>query len=253
MRDTLELNPPPGKPGPPEKPGRRADGSGLMFDRIAHRYDLLNRLMSGGLDRFWRRSLVRTLAPPPWARVLDVATGTADVALTLTQLRPDVSVIGLDPSAEMLRLGEQKVASAGRSGRIDLQQGDAQAMPFETDAFDGACISFGIRNVPDRARALREMARVCRPGGRVVVLELGEPRSGLLGPLVRWYVHRVVPAVGALISGAPEYRYLERSIAAFPPAVEFTAMMRGCGLTEVGCRRLSFGAVHLYWGQVPSP
>ena len=248
MPDILEFEPMTGE-GRSEMIGS-ADGSGPMFDRIARRYDLLNRLMTGGMDRRWRRRLVHALAVPPWGQVLDVATGTADVPLALTRLRPDVQVVGLDPSSEMLRVGQEKVLAAGRGDSIALEQGDAQVLPYADGAFHAASISFGIRNVPDRLRALREMVRVCRPGGRVVVLELGDPPRGLLSPIVRWYVHRVVPTLGAMISGAPEYRYLERSIAAFPPAPEFAAMMVQAGLIKVAFRRLSFGAVNLYWGEV---
>src|SRR5690606_23666848 len=124
-------------------------------------------------------------------------------------------------------------ARAGLSERITLVEGDAQQLPFEDASFDAATIAFGIRNVPDRPRALREMARVVRPGGRVAVLELSEPPGGLLGSLARIHVHHIVPFLGALISGSKEYRYLQRSIAAFPPPEQFAATMREAGLDIV--------------------
>src|SRR5262249_7157774 len=130
-----------------------------------------------------------SLALGPGRRVLDLATGTADLALLLARMHPDVTVVGLDPSANMLAVGARKVAAAGLGARVSLVQGDAQALPFERAGCDGACIAFGIRNVPDRSAALREMARVVRPGGRVAILELSEPRSGILGPLARFHVH----------------------------------------------------------------
>lgn len=223
-------------------------GSGAMFDRIAARYDLLNRVMSLGLDRRWRTRLVRALDLPPDARVLDVASGTADVALRIIALHASARVTGLDPSAAMLAVGADKVRRAGREDAITLVVGDAQALPFADSTFDAACIAFGIRNVPDRLAALREMARVTRPGGRVAVLELGEPGGGALSSLARLHVRHVVPRLGALLSGSREYRYLQESIAAFPPPDAFMQLMRDASLADVRAERLSFGAVHLYVG-----
>lgn len=225
-------------------------GSGQMFDRIAGRYDLLNRIMSLGMDRGWRRRLVESLQLGAAAAVLDVATGTGDVALALSRTHPDARIVGLDPSAGMLEVGRSKVDAAGLGQRIELVEGDAQDMPFATDTFDGACIAFGIRNVPDRARGLREMARVTRPGGRVCVLELGEPRAGVLTPFARFHVHQVVPRLGALLSGESEYEYLQASIAAFPAPEVFCELMRGAGLVDVGFTSFQFGAVNLYAGRV---
>jgi demethylmenaquinone methyltransferase/2-methoxy-6-polyprenyl-1,4-benzoquinol methylase len=223
-------------------------GSGEFFDAIAPRYDLLNRLMSFGVDRRWRRRAVSLLALPPGGRLLDLATGTADVAIEAARrhAHEGVTVVGLDPSARMLEVGRHKVAAAGLAGKIELELGDAQSLPFPDASFDAVSISFGIRNVPDRPRALAEMARVTRPGGRVVILELSEPRRGLIGPLARFHIHTLVPRLGALISGAREYRYLEKSIAAFPPADEFAGVMRGAGLDVLEVLPLTFGVAHLY-------
>ncbi len=221
-------------------------GSGEMFDAIARRYDVLNRIMSLGLDRGWRRKAVDSLALPRNARVLDLATGTADLALLIAELHPDATVIGVDPSRGMLAEGERKIAEAALGSRVSLQVGDAQALPFEDASVDGVSIAFGIRNVPDRSKALREMARVIKPSGRVVILELSEPRRGVMGALARTYVHEVVPRVGALLSGAKEYRYLQRSIEAFPPVEEFAATMEAAGLRVLSRPALAFGVAHLY-------
>jgi demethylmenaquinone methyltransferase/2-methoxy-6-polyprenyl-1,4-benzoquinol methylase len=221
-------------------------GSGEMFDRIAKRYDLLNRLMSFGIDRRWRRKLVDALALGVSGRALDLATGTADVALAIAARLPSVSILGTDPSVGMLEIGQQKIERAGLGNRVRLAVGDAQRIEAEDGTFDAACISFGIRNVPDRALALREMARVVRAGGRVAVLELSEPQGGLMGALARFHVHWLVPRLGALISGAREYRYLQESIAAFPPASEFAEIMRGAGLDVLKVEPLTFGVAHLY-------
>jgi demethylmenaquinone methyltransferase/2-methoxy-6-polyprenyl-1,4-benzoquinol methylase len=221
-------------------------GSGEMFDKIAERYDLLNRLMSFGIDRRWRKLLVEALELPRGGRALDLATGTADVALAIAAAHPTVSVLGTDPSTGMLGKGEAKVEQAGLGNRVRLTVGDAQLVDADDDSFDAACISFGIRNVPDRPRALREMARVVKKGGRVAVLELSEPRRGPMGALARFHVHTLVPRLGALLSGAREYRYLQQSIAAFPDAPEFTAIMRGAGLEILRVVPLTFGVAHLY-------
>lgn len=227
-------------------------GSGEMFDRIARRYDLLNRVLSFGVDRRWRRRAVAALALAPGARVLDVATGTADVVLEVLRQEPTASVVGVDPSREMLRIGREKLARKGAGMRAELAEGDGEALPFADGGFDGVAIAFGIRNIPDRDRALAEMARVTRPGGRVVVLELCEPR-GLLALGARLWVHRLVPWIGALLSGAREYRYLERSIAAFPPPEEFARRMGESGLEVLRVEPLTCGAACLFVGGRPHP
>lgn len=223
------------------------EGSGAMFDAIAHRYDLLNRIISLGIDQRWRRLAVDALklsGGPAW--VLDLATGTGDLALLVARRHPEAQVIGLDPSAAMLRIGGRKVTTFSLGERVQLHGGDAQALPFTDACFHGVTIAFGIRNIPDRKRALAEMARVTRPNGRVVILELSEPRSGLLGPLARFHVHHFVPAVGAMLSGHQEYRYLQRSIEAFPPPSEFASLMEEAGLEVLQVRPLTFGVSTLY-------
>jgi len=220
-------------------------GSGAMFDRIADRYDLVNRVISLGLDRGWRGKAVRALALGPNARVLDLATGTGDLAIAIAHAHPDAHVVGLDPSEGMLAIARRKALGLG--DRIEMVTGDAQALAFESAAFDGATIAFGIRNVLDRAKGLAEMHRVLRPGARLVVLELAEP-DGILGPLARWHVHHVVPTIGAWLSGAPEYDYLQRSIAKFPAPAVFADMMAAAGFRDVEWSGLSFGAATLYVG-----
>lgn len=221
-------------------------GSGAMFDRIARRYDFVNRVISLGLDQRWRRRTVAALQLGERPRVLDLATGTGDLAICIARSRPGATVIGLDPSTEMLAIATAKVARKKLSDRIELVIGDAQSLPYASCEMDAATIAFGIRNVPDRPAALREMARVVRPGGRVAILELGEPRGAVLGRAARFHTRFVVPRLGALLSGAREYAYLQRSIAAFPPADEFAQLMRTCGLHVIEMVPLSFGACTLY-------
>jgi len=217
-------------------PSEIRPGSGAMFDRIAARYDLVNRVLSLGLDRLWRRRAVKALADT--RRVLDLATGTADLAIALARGRADREVVATDPSEEMLRVARRKIEASSLSDRVHVQTGDAEHIAHADRSFDGVSIAFGIRNVPDRDRALREMARVTRDGGRIVILELTEP-EGVLAPLLRFHVHHLVPRLGALLSGAAEYRYLEHSIARFPSAREFATRM-------IAVRLLSFGVAHLF-------
>lgn len=221
-------------------------GSGAMFDGIARRYDLLNRIISLGIDQRWRSRTVASLALGKAARVLDLATGTADLAIRIARTHGDSTVVGLDPSVGMLDVGRTKVTSEGLDSRVELVVGDAQALPFDTDSFDGCTIAFGIRNVPDRPAALREMARVVKPGGRIAILELSEPRSGILGPLARFHIHTIVPFVGGLVSGSREYAYLQESIARFPPPDTFAQTMREAGLDVLEVAPLTFGVVCLY-------
>jgi demethylmenaquinone methyltransferase/2-methoxy-6-polyprenyl-1,4-benzoquinol methylase len=218
-----------------------------MFDRIAERYDLLNRVLSLGADQRWRRATVEALELAPGTRVLDVATGTADLAMQLAR-QPGVTVVGVDPSSRMLSIAAEKVARAGLADRVALTVGDAERLPFETGSFDAAAVAFGIRNVPDRPLGLRELARVVRPGGRIAILELTDPRPGLIGGLGRLYVHEVVPRIGAVISGALEYRYLQDSIARFPTPTDFAAIMAQNHIAQVAVRTLSFGACSLFLG-----
>ena len=203
-------------------------GSGAMFDGIAHRYDPLNKLMTFGLDRLWRKKTVKALELPDNAKVLDLATGTADVALLVARRHPDAEVIGLDPSAKMLEVGQEKVAAAGLTGRVKLELGEAERLPYESSSFDGVTIAFGIRNVADRPAALREIARVLKFDGRLAILEANEPR-GLLAPLAKLHLRLVVPLLGALLSSRREYQYLQSSMEAFPPPALFGATMSGCG------------------------
>lgn len=231
-------------------------GTGEMFDRIAPRYDAVNRVLSLGLDVRWRRRVVRALgldrrtARSAWfgdrPRVLDVATGTGDLALAIARGCPGATVTGLDPSAGMLAIARNKLEQHGLLQRVTLVLGDAQALPLRNREVDAATIAFGIRNVPDRAAALRELARVVRPGGRIAVLELGEPRRGVLGAAARLHCRVIVPWLGAWLGGAREYRYLQRSVAAFPPPDEFAALMRASGLDVLEVTPLTFGVCTLY-------
>lgn len=226
-----------------------------MFSSIAPRYDFLNRLLSLGTDRRWRREAVGWIKPEEGGIHLDVATGTADVALEILRQKGNGALVaGVDLSADMMRIGRAKASHAGLAGRLAFVLAPGEELPFRDDAFDSASIAFGIRNVPDRARGLREMCRVVKPGGRVVVLEFSQPASSLFGALYRLYFTRVLPRLGGLISRRSAYTYLTDSVMEFPPPGEFAQMMRNAGCDPVTFRPLSRGIVTLYIGvkrQIP--
>jgi len=222
-------------------------GSGKMFDLIAKRYDLLNKIISFGLDKDWRRKLVKSL--PQNGEVLDVATGTADVAIEIVKTYPNVNVVGLDPSVNMLAQGETKIASLKLKDRVKLIEGSALDLPFEENRFVGSCVSFGVRNFPDRLKGLREINRVTAKGGTIAILELSEPKTGMFAIFSRYYLRTVVPAFGALFSASSEYRYLQKSIEEFPLPQKFKQLMNQAGIVDVTLLRMPFGVAYLYVGK----
>jgi demethylmenaquinone methyltransferase/2-methoxy-6-polyprenyl-1,4-benzoquinol methylase len=215
-----------------------------MFDTIAPRYDLLNRLISLGLDQGWRRRTVAAMKLGPGKTALDLATGTGDLALMIARAYPLATVIATDPSRGMLDVAVEKARPLG--SRIRFAIGDAQAIDLPDGSVDAVSMAFGIRNVEDRPRALREMARVTREGGRISILELSEPRRGPLAALARFHIHQVVPRIGGALSSSAEYAYLQRSIAAFPAPEAFAATMSEAGLQVLEVAPMSLGAVCLF-------
>jgi len=182
---------------------------------------------------------------------LDLATGTADVAIDLAASGAARRVVGIDPSAEMLAIGRRKLPARYVDSVVQLAQGAAESLPFDDGRFDAVTMAFGIRNVADRPRALAEMVRVTRSGGRLVILELGEPDIGPLAPLARMHVRHVVPRLGGWLSGEDEYRYLAASIAAFPKPPWFAELLRQAGADFVDIRRFALGAANLFTAVVP--
>jgi len=224
-----------------------------MFDRIAHRYDLLNRLLSAGTDQRWRRAAVDELGLGPEACILDVCTGTADLLIEAVGRHAGRSGAGIDLSTRMLEHGVRKLREAGLASRAFLAVGDAERIPLASDGFDGALIAFGIRNVGDPLAALAEIRRLLRPGGRLVVLEFSLP-EGPLGPLYRFYFERVLPRIGGLVSGDPSaYSYLPASVGRFPMPQEFGALMERAGFRGVTWRPLTGGIAHLHRGEAGKP
>lgn len=218
-----------------------------MFDRIVRRYDLMNRLMSGGRDVAWRRMAAREAIDAGVIRVLDVATGTGDLALELAHQGAPL-VVGADLSLGMLQGAAGKIARDTRAPLV-LTQADAMCLPFADGSFDACTVAFGLRNMPDYQGAIAEMARVLRPGGRLVILEMTPLRQPLLRTAFSWYFDRIVPIIGGLISGDRDaYRYLPRSVGAFPDVDTVATMMRAADLPCVRTRRLAMGTVALWVG-----
>lgn len=220
-----------------------------MFSAIVPRYDLLNRVLSAGRDRAWRRAAVRAVGPVRAGWLLDVCTGTADVALEAARQCPGARIAGVDFSGPMIAAGRAKVAAAGLPARIRLQVSAAEALPFADNIFDAATMAFGLRNLPDRRQGLREVLRVLRPGGRAAILEFTTPPSPVVLGLYRWYSRRVLSPLGRLVSGHRfAYDYLPASVADFPPPAGVTAWMEEAGFTDVSCRLLTCGIVAMHVG-----
>lgn len=228
-----------------------------MFDAIAARYDLLNHLLSAGRDRRWRKRAVAALQLSGRETVLDLCTGTADLALAAagdweaatSRDRRAHRVIGIDFSGEMLRIGRDKVRRAGspESAAVDLIRGDAMRIPLADATVDAVTIGFGIRNVERPAVACREIARVLRPHGKLVILEFSLPRSSVLRSFYLWYFRHVLPLIGHAISGHPSaYTYLPESVQAFPSPEEFLQQLRSAGFGTVRAVPLTFGVVHMF-------
>lgn len=213
-----------------------------MFRSIAHRYDRANTVLSGGVHHLWRRTAVRWSAVRAGDRVLDCATGTGDLAIAFR--KAGAVVTGTDFVPEMIEIARTK------SSEIDFRVADVTALPYADGEFDIASISFGIRNVGDIRKGIAELARVVKPGGRVVILEFGQPKSRLFGAVYDAYRAHVLPRIGGAVTGKPEaYEYLERTAGRFPCGEEFAALMReSASFSSIEYRPLTFGIAWLYKG-----
>ena len=221
-----------------------------MFGAIAPRYDFLNRLLSFGIDRRWRKKAVRLLKYRDGSRILDVATGTGDVALEIARNTPaSVRITGADFCKEMVELGQVKVAASPYAGGIDLKVAPCEDLPFADNTFDSLTIAFGIRNVVDRKLGLAEMWRVLRPGGRMIILEFSTPRSQLFRQIYYFYFRRLLPVVGGFFSRYNAYKYLPDSVLEFPSHEEFSSMISEAGFRNIHLHELTFGIATIYAGE----
>ena len=223
-----------------------------LFDSIAYRYDLVNHLLSGGIDLYWRRRAIHHLDSLQPGAILDVATGTADFALAALRLRPD-RIVGVDIAEEMLRHGRMKIAQRDAAAVITLTTGDAEHLAFTDASFDAAIVAFGVRNFEDLRTGLGEMYRVLRPGGKIVVLEFSRPARFPFRQLYLFYFLTVLPLIGRIISrNAEAYRYLPDTVMAFPDGAAFMEILTETGFTAVSQERLTFGIATVYTGGKPA-
>jgi demethylmenaquinone methyltransferase/2-methoxy-6-polyprenyl-1,4-benzoquinol methylase len=228
-----------------------------MFDKIAFRYDFLNRFLSGGIDIYWRRRAISELAGVKGAiaatttkTILDVATGTADMAIMMARYLPASHITGIDISTGMLEIGRQKITRLQMEEKISLQTGDSEAIHFPDARFDAVTVAFGVRNFENLEKGLREMLRVLKPGGRLVVLEFSQPKTLGVRQVYDLYLRLVAPNIGKMVSSSREaYQYLNDSVKAFPEGENFIRIMETCGYSNTRLRRLSLGICSLYIGE----
>lgn len=235
--------------GPDAAAAKRAEVR-RMFASIAHRYDLLNRLLSFRRDVYWRRVAVARGQIPPGGRTLDLCAGTADVALEIVRQVSGARVIAVDNCEPMLIRGLHKVMEAGLTDQVQCVAALAEMLPFADGTFDAVFVAFGVRNVADRRRGFEEMARVLKPGGRAVVLEFSIPSAPLFGALYRFYSHRLLPWIGGLVSGnRAAYEYLPASVDDFPSSEGLRVLMEQTGFSQVSVLPLTFGIVNIHQGR----
>lgn len=215
-----------------------------IFTRIAPRYDLMNRLMTGGQDLRWRREVIRRAGLQPGASLLDLGAGTGDLAREALIQHPDAQITAADFTLEMMRAGRKPTDSFGWSSA------DALSLPFKDESFDAVVSGFLMRNVVDNLQALREQWRVLKPGGRIIILDTTRPQRNLLSPFIWIHLHIIIPTLGTLLSGQRDaYTYLPDSTEAFLSAEELAARMAAAGFNEIGFKRLMFGTIAMHWGQ----
>ena len=220
-----------------------------MFNRIAFRYDFLNRFLSAGIDRNWRKKAIYELKAINPKTVLDLATGTADMPILLMKLLSPDKVIGIDISEAMLELGRKKVEKNNLTGRISLQTGDAENIYFSNASFFAATVAFGVRNFQDLEKGLSEIHRILKPDGKLVILEFSKPNNSYFLPIYKLYLRVIAPRLGKMISGSFDaYKYLNESVNAFPEGAAFIDILNKTGFKETYFKKLSLGICTIYCG-----
>lgn len=233
------------KPYRPE--GSKKEQVAEMFNAISPKYDALNRILSAGIDQSWRRKTLREIRATGALNLLDVATGTADLALALAKGIPGSRVVGVDISAGMLEVGRSKVRARDLEGRVRLDLGDGEQLPYEESSFGAVTVAFGVRNFENLEQGLRDMRRVLEPGGTLAVLEFSQPTAWPLRSLYLFYFKNILPRIGRMVSkDASAYTYLPNSVQAFPYGEAFAAKLREAGFKSVRVRPLTFGIASLY-------
>jgi demethylmenaquinone methyltransferase/2-methoxy-6-polyprenyl-1,4-benzoquinol methylase len=221
-----------------------------MFDNISNNYDFLNRILSGGIDIYWRRKAISILKKEAPKLILDIATGTGDLAIEANkQLKPD-KIIGVDISQGMLNNGIEKMKKLGLSKKIEMRIGDSEKLPFDNNTFDAVIVSFGVRNFEDLNKGLSDMCRVTKEDGTCVVIELSTPKKFPMKQLYGFYSSKILPTIGKLISkDTAAYSYLPESVKAFPDGEDFLSIFRAAGFKHAYCKALTFGICSIYVGK----
>ena len=218
-----------------------------MFDRISPKYDRLNHLLSLNIDRAWRRKTAKAVAKSHPKTILDLATGTADLAIVMAKHDPQAHIVGMDISEKMLEIGKEKVRKQGFVDQIELKTGDAASLPFDDNAFDAVTVAFGVRNFENMGKGLSEICRVMKPNGQAVILEFSTPSRFPVKQLYKFYFKHILPKIGRAVSkDSSAYDYLPASVERFPRPDDFIAMMAAQKLTKGHAKPLSFGIVTLY-------
>jgi demethylmenaquinone methyltransferase / 2-methoxy-6-polyprenyl-1,4-benzoquinol methylase len=222
-----------------------------MFDNISHRYDFLNHFLSLGIDKAWRRKAIKLLKGSSPRVILDVATGTGDFAIQALTLNPD-KVFGIDISEGMLEVGRKKLRERNLTGKIELQKGDSENLPFEQNKFDAVTVAFGVRNFENLEKGLQEIFRVLKPGGKLIVLEFSRPRAFPMKQAYSVYFKFVLPRIGRFVSSDKSaYTYLPESVEAFPDGANFLRILETVGFKETRCKELTFGISSIYSATKP--
>lgn len=233
---------------PYNEQGSKKEQVANMFNNIAHKYDFLNRSLSMGIDIIWRKKAIAQLKEIQPKVILDVATGTGDVALEAMSLKPE-KIIGVDISTGMLELGRQKIAKRGLSEKIEMVEGDSENLPFQDNTFDAVTVAFGVRNFENLLKGLKEINRVLRPGGKLVVLEFSQPKAFPIKQLYWFYFNNILPLFGKMLSKDDSaYTYLPESVKAFPDGQEFVKVMTEAGFQRNTSKTLTFGISSIYTG-----
>lgn len=224
-----------------------------MFSRIAHRYDLMNRLMTAGQDIHWREQVIQQARMKPGARLLDLGTGTGDLAREALKQRPGAKVVAADFTLEMMRVGQRHSLAQGPNGNLPWSAADALNLPFEDNTFEAVVSGFLMRNVGDIQQALKEQYRALKSGGRIVILDTTKPQPSLASPFIWMHMHVVIPLIGGLLSGFKEaYNYLPDSTEEFITATEMVVRMAAVGFKRINYAKMMFGAIAIHWGEKAS-
>lgn len=232
-----------------EELNKKSDNVAAMFNSIAAKYDFLNHFLSLGIDKLWRRRLVKQLAKSNPQQVLDIATGTGDLAIQLAKHHKSVNITGVDISENMLNIGRGKIWKRKLEERIKLKQANSMNLPFADSEFDAAMVAFGVRNFEDLSKGITEIHRVLKNGGSLYVLEFSMPSKFPMRNLYRFYFRKVLPFVGGIVSGSKSaYTYLPESVFAFPEKEKFVEIMANAGFKNCSYKRLTFGVASIYVG-----